>query len=396
MVELRINVNGIIVEKRDPFYETWFDEPDKTVFASDDFVEDTSHLKSGDILNVDVNTDGGSCDAGIRMYNACKDLQKKGVIVNTFNRGKQHSIGNIVMLGGSNRSAYNSSIGLIHLPYVPSEAFWSESGLNANDLQYLANDLRREEDRILNIYAKETGKDLESLRALMSEERILTATELKDWGFLTSISDETPTAIANKKAIAFAYVNLNKHKNMNEKELEELKKEQKQTNSLLQEIKNLFKPKAKNMDITGSDGKVLHLTKEEGDPAAGDEATVDGNPDGEVTLEDGKVVKVVGGAIESITEPEDETEQLKNQLEEANAKINELTEQLGAANQSNETIANKMATLEASLNKMNSIVTKWSPEGRTNNGSKSANKVDKTRVDFSVVESRLNKKAKKE
>ena len=121
-MEVTININGYIVEKEDPFYEMWFGKPDNMCYAADTFLDEISNLKEGDTLNIDLNTDGGSCDAGIRMYNACKDLQKKGVNVVTFNRGKQHSIGNIVMLGGKIRKAYNSSVGVIHLPYLPTDA----------------------------------------------------------------------------------------------------------------------------------------------------------------------------------------------------------------------------------------------------------------------------------
>lgn len=75
----------------------------------------------------------------------------------------------------------------------------------------MASDLRLEEDRILDIYVKETGKIKDDLRAVMNQERNLSAKDLLDLGFLTEIVDGQPAADPqNRKAIA--YVNLVKSK----------------------------------------------------------------------------------------------------------------------------------------------------------------------------------------
>ena len=55
------------------------------------------------------------------------------------------------MLGGKIRKAYNSSVGVIHLPYLPTDALWGQMGWTAEDLETIASDLRLEENRILDI-----------------------------------------------------------------------------------------------------------------------------------------------------------------------------------------------------------------------------------------------------
>ena len=84
-------------------------------------------------------------------------------------------------------------------------------GWTAEDLETIASDLRLEENRILDIYVTETGKDKEELRAIMNQERNLSAQELKELGFITEIVNGAPQITTQNKK-AFAYVNLVKPK----------------------------------------------------------------------------------------------------------------------------------------------------------------------------------------
>lgn len=393
-MEKNIQINGYIVEKDDPFFEAWFGMADPWYFASDSFLKNTEDLKEGDSLSIDINTDGGSCDAGIRIYNACKDLQKKGVNVTTFNRGKQHSIGNVIVLGGQTRKAYQSSTGVIHLPYVPADALWGQIGYTAEDLEGMASDLRLEEDRILDIYVKETGKSKDDLRAVMNQERNLSAKELLDLGFLTEIVDGQPAADPqNRKAIA--YVNLVKSKNGTmEKDLTEIKKEVSGLKSLFAPLLNLAKKFAPvNMDFSGNDGNTLHVVRESGDMAIGDEATINDSPDGEITLEDGTYVKVEGGKITEITPAStDDVEDLKNQLAAKDQEIANLTEQLNAASNQGAELANQVQNFASKFAELENAVTAYVPQGRANGG-KATNQTGKKvgAVDLEKVEEYKNK-----
>lgn len=387
-MEVTININGYIVEKEDPFYEMWFGKPDNMCYAADTFLDEISNLKEGDTLNIDLNTDGGSCDAGIRMYNACKDLQKKGVNVVTFNRGKQHSIGNIVMLGGKIRKAYNSSVGVIHLPYLPTDALWGQMGWTAEDLETIASDLRLEENRILDIYVTETGKDKEELRAIMNQERNLSAQELKDLGFITEIVDGAPQVTTQNKK-AFAYVNLVKPKIKKvENQLNEIQEKVGSLETLFKNFVNYFKkPSTVNMDLTSTDGKKLHVVREEGDIAVGDEATIDDMPDGEITLDDGTYVKVETGKITEISKDQEESEEvtnLKNQIAEKDAEIANLNAQLEATNATVNQMREEVTAINATFAELKNAVTSYVPQGRTTQTTKGkpekVGSVDLTRV----------------
>ena len=203
-MEKVINIDGVIAAND---LEASVISEGVNYYTSDQFIDDTSELESGDILTINVDTYGGGINAGIKIYNTCKELQSKGVSVITFNKGKQHSIGSVVMLGGMPRKGYSSSVGVIHMPRIPSEYFTSKSEYTANDLEWMYSDLRLEENRILDIYVNETGKDKEELRAIMNQERNLSAQELKELGFITEIVNGAPQITTQNKK-AFAYVNL--------------------------------------------------------------------------------------------------------------------------------------------------------------------------------------------
>lgn len=397
-MESTISIGGYIVEKKDPFFEMWFGKPDTTMYASDDFVEQTSTLKDGDTLNIDLNTDGGSIDAGVRIYNACNDLQKKGVNVITFNRGKQHSIGNVVMLGGYPRKGYQSSTGVVHLPYIPTDRLWGQMGYTAEDLETTASDLRLEEDRILDIYVKETGKDKVALRTIMEQQRNLSAKELLDLNFLTEIVDGAPKVAAENKK-AFAYVNhvkTNTKTPQMDKDIKDINTKLNAFEKMLAPFVNLLKGRAVNLDLTLKEGTILHLTKESGDPAIGDEATINDLADGEGTLEDGTMVKVEAGVITELNAPEDpsELDNLKNEIAALKAENEALTAKLGTAENSLAETINQVAPMVEKFNELKNTVTGYTPTGRTTNKvvPDPKNKVDG--VDFDMIKETLNRKKK--
>lgn len=380
-MEKTISIDGIIIEKKDPFFELWMGMEDKEYYASDSFLSDTADLKSGDTLNIDVFTDGGNIDAGIRIYNAAKELQAKGVNVVTFNKGKQHSIGNVIMLGGNVRKAYQSSIGLVHLPRVSPEYFYQfMAGVTSDDLDVVTSDLKLENERMLDIYVKETGTGKAALEKIMHEEKTLSAQQLKSLGFITEIVDGE--SVAEKAAQNLLYSNKFMF-NLKAKNAMPKEKEKENVNKLREVfngIKGLMKSfniSAVNYDFTTQEGSTLSVDREDEMLAVGDAATIDGNADGEVTLEDGRVVVVVAGVITEIREAE--TEDSNDELENLRAENAELKNQLAEMTTNVATLNEKVVEFENVLTELEGIHTNYKPAARTSGGAKPANKTPEAR-----------------
>ena len=98
-------------------------------------------------------------------------------------------------------------------------------------------------------------------------------------------------------------------------------------------IKNLDEL-AKGMDLSTSDGQMLTVEREEGEPQVGDKAS----PDGEFLMPDGKTIVVADGVITDIKtdaqgnegeggdENTDRIEELENEIEDLKKQIEELTQ----------------------------------------------------------------------
>lgn len=349
-MEKLIAIDGVIVERRDPMMEWWMGLPEGSTYASHDFVDSVKELKKGDSLRIELFTDGGNVDAGKRIYNECKELQKRGVEVTTFNKGKQHSIGNVIMLGGSKRLGYPSSTGLVHSVRISPEYFFQfGGGVTADDAEVVFSDLALEDDLMLDIYALETGTSKDALRGLLKAGKTLGAQQLLALGFLTEIVTDGE-AVPERELSNIVYSNKFKFNLKNQK----MSKSNWQTEfaNLKKDIGQLFKKhniaEVTNQDFATQEGGTLSVEREEGDIQEGDAATVNGEPDGVCTLEDGRTVTVTAGVITSITEASagnDDTEDLEN-LRAENA----------ALQAENDTLKQDLAALNVKFKKVNAIV----------------------------------------
>ena len=145
----------------------------------------------------------------------------------------------------------------------------------------------------------------------MDNETWLTPDEAVNLGFATGKYEF--------KAVAL-YGEAKEDKVINKKE-SNMKKGLK--DAVMQVVNAIFgeDPKPVSMTLTDVNGNELNVTREEGDPQIGDAAT----PDGEFTMADGSVIKVEGGVITDIVMPTpDETEELRQQLAQKDAEIEQL------------------------------------------------------------------------
>lgn len=204
----------------------------------------------------------------------------------------------------------------------------TDENLTADDAQALADEMRTEQNAILDIYADRTGTDRQKLEELMKAERQLTAEQLKEYGFISKINVYTT----------------NRKKHLRTKNFKEMAKTKNEVisaaDNFMKKLKNLLSATVANYDHKDADGNVLFTTEAEDDTL---EVGMAASPDGEFELTDGRVVVITDGVIAEIREAEggegnnDELENLRARvaalegaLTEAENVITDLRNQVGS------------------------------------------------------------------
>ena len=153
-------------------------------------VEQIQELNGADVINVYINTMGGSCQEGIAIINA---LRRTGATINTYNTSFACSMGATILLSGDNKYMYDNSLTMIH-------NCWSMACGNANELRKQADDLDKINQSILNIYKQATTLDEATLIQMMNDETWLTAEECEDYFGVNIISNKNESkAVASVK-----------------------------------------------------------------------------------------------------------------------------------------------------------------------------------------------------
>ncbi len=306
------------IDKEDIWYH-YFGEEDPFSFSADTIQEIFDKHPDEKEFKFNINCDGGLVSEGLRIYDV---LRTSGKTFHCNIEGGCHSMAIILLLAApkENRTANPNARALIHEVRGGS---WD--ALTAEQLRGLADEIENEQNAILDIYAERTNYDRAGLETLMKEEKVRTAQELLNYGFISKIN----TYSTNQKKGTMS-------------------KQKKQdvlnaADKFLKGLKNLLSPEeAVNYDFTDADGNVLFSTEKEDDSLeVGDAAS----PDGTFTLQDGRTVTVADGAVTEINEPaggeneaeveelQNRVEELQNALEEAQTIITDLRNELGSGYQ---------------------------------------------------------------
>lgn len=266
-----------------------------------------------DEIHFNFDCDGGMVSEGLAIYDAIRTSGKK-IFCNID--GGCHSMAIVMLLAAprENRSANPNCRALIHKVRM---CMWDE--MTAEELQAAADAVRQEQDSILDIYADRTGTDRETLEQLMNEEKVRTAQELLNYGFISKINNYN--------------TNL-KRENMKKgrTSIEDLRM---RARNFVRTTKNRLEGKTTNYDHTDADGNVLFSTEVEDDTL---EVGMTASPDGTFELPDGRTVIISDGVITEIMDGSNnelenlraENEDLRNQLQEATEIIEEMQSQLSS------------------------------------------------------------------
>lgn len=138
-------------------------------------------------LVVEINSPGGNVWDGFAIYNMLRGRQAP---VTTRVVGIAASIASIIALAGDTVEIADAALFMIHDP----------SGMvagSSDDMRKMADALDQHGEVLASIYAKNTGKPVDQIKALMKAETWFTAQEAVDFG-LADKCTELPMAIAAK------------------------------------------------------------------------------------------------------------------------------------------------------------------------------------------------------
>jgi len=135
-----------------------------------------------------INTTGGEVPAGLAIYDTMQLVRPE---IKTFCVGKACSMGALLLAGGAKgqRSALPNSRVMIHQPLGGTFG-------QVSDVDIFTKELLRTRDRINEILAYHTGRDVETIKRETERDRWMTAEEAKEYG----IVDEVLTMRATKTA----------------------------------------------------------------------------------------------------------------------------------------------------------------------------------------------------
>jgi ATP-dependent Clp protease protease subunit len=131
--------------------------------------------------NIDmyINTPGGEVPAGLAVYDT---MQLVTPPITTFCVGKALSMGALLLAGGAKgkRFALPNSRVMMHQPlggaYGPT-----------SDVEIFAREMLRTRDRINELLAYHTSKDIEAIRKDTERDYWMTAEEAKDYGIVDEV-----------------------------------------------------------------------------------------------------------------------------------------------------------------------------------------------------------------
>nr|DAT31554.1 MAG TPA: Putative ATP dependent Clp protease [Caudoviricetes sp.] len=179
---VEVNMYGEVVSEKPT--DWWTGEPVEGLFiVLTDFLNDMEKIKDRKNVTFRINSPGGEVFAGVAIYNRMKEFTGN---VTTIVDGLCASAASIIMQGAKpgNRKVCNGSLTMIH-----GASSFLFGYYNAKDMKESVKQINAIDKSIAEIYAKETGTDVETAKILMSNTTWMSAQDAIDKGFADEIVD---------------------------------------------------------------------------------------------------------------------------------------------------------------------------------------------------------------
>lgn len=151
-----------------------------------------------DVINVHINSYGGSVSEGLAIYNTLKNHKAK---IRTYCDGFACSAASVVFMAGDERLMNDASLLMIHNA-------WMYTAGNAAQLRKDADDLEKITQGSIEAYTGRVSISEEEVKRLMDAETWILPGEAVEWGFATGIikASESGKAAASAQKALFSIV----------------------------------------------------------------------------------------------------------------------------------------------------------------------------------------------
>ena len=138
------------------------------------------HIDSKKRVLVMINSPGGEVFSGFAIYDAMRFISAPVVTVVT---GLAASMGSIIALASDKNNRYTlpNSKFLIHQPLMTGYQG------RASDLEIQANEILRDRERIIELYAETTGRKSEDVAKDIDRDNWMNAKQAKEYGLVEKI-----------------------------------------------------------------------------------------------------------------------------------------------------------------------------------------------------------------
>lgn len=161
-------------------------------WSSDKFGKELATLGTLDTLNVYINSPGGSVAEAMAMRSELLLHQAKEK--NLIAMGDCASAATLLLCQPKDTNVHVKAVkGAMFLYHNPMGLAMG----TAAELEETVKGLRTCEENVAAIYAERTGRSEEQIRALMNENREMTAAEAMEWGFIDEVVSKSAASSAD-------------------------------------------------------------------------------------------------------------------------------------------------------------------------------------------------------
>lgn len=337
---IKININlPIAPESENRWMAMWGEENVAFSLETIKKIFDENPDENEYTLNFDCV--GGYVEEGFKIYDY---LRTSGKNLHCNIEGGCHSMATVLLLAApkNQRTANKHATSLIHC--VRSVVCDS---LTTEELRKIAEENEEYENKILDIYADRTGVDIETLRALMHEEKERDTDFLIEHGFIDHVNPYNTNSKAGSRQN-------NNYKPQNSNNMSKLQEALNKASELLKAATNLLGGQQNQNEPASyqhkdAEGNVMFTTNVADDMI---EVGMSATPDGTYTLQDNRIVDIADGVITNIREAQSVPEP-----DERDAKIAEMQTQIDNLTAQNTELQNSIAQMTTQMDEYKQTLT---------------------------------------
>jgi len=165
-----------------------------------DFAKEISYFSDFNEIRININSVGGSIFQGKSITAAMNIARSKGVKISTINRGYADSMAGIILANGDkgSRVSMDFATAMVHEPLIQDPSTGKTTKIVDVKNKETKDKLLQEKQSLLIELSQNTGKSVEDLNLIMSNDTRLDASGLLENGFVDTIQKTDNKPILNE------------------------------------------------------------------------------------------------------------------------------------------------------------------------------------------------------